>query len=57
MVPTAVEDAQFGKECYGQSHPKCEHALMDSQPGLPHSFVFGHLISMGKVLAQYPQDL
>lgn len=27
------------------------------QPTLPHSFLFGHLIVVGKALAAYPADL
>lgn len=27
------------------------------QPTLPHSFLFGHLIAVGKALADYPMDL
>ena len=31
--------------------------LTSSQPTLPHSFLFGHLIAVGKALAAYPADL
>lgn len=31
--------------------------LTRSQPTLPHSFLFGHLIAVGKALASFPSDL
>lgn len=31
--------------------------LTCSQPILPHSFLFGHLIAVGKALAAFPADL
>lgn len=36
---------------------KLNAKLMVGQPTLPHSFLFGHLIVMRKVLAEYPGDL
>lgn len=57
MVSGADEQVQCGEHCGRLPDPKFELVLTTVQPALPHSFLFGHLMVMGKAMAAYPADL
>lgn len=56
-LPEADKEARYCERDHGSPGAAMNLGLTGVQPTLPHSFLFGHLIVVGKALSSFPSDL